>query len=989
MKIKNKKIIIGIIVSLTLISSISVLASVITHYTDKYSKNSILSNAVSNYNTSKLLNNKYSVSPNTLINNLTYINKYINSTLIVKEKLLKLSILGGRYDKSDKYKNDKKRKRSELAQFSHALKHVHRYGDQVGVTIDNSTTTLTKESGVISQIIPIIQDHPYTYNSYLNKLKISIPNISFFVDKDSSISSNNLNNKTSDISNNSYGFSINNTNLNSITFSSEENGVGAKTMYSIGSSIYAAAFTKISFQANIITFDNTTNSFKYETPTAKVIKTGKTSANTRLDSDNSEISNGNPNRTNSWTYFNSSRTALTSQNSSNNALTQNLPTPLTPNYLPDYFNTQLSNAAEAKINYNHISSFKNNHSLYYPAIFIPIFMPATIHIIGSIICSIVYIPIRKKAIENERLLNNNTISRLNQIERDITMQNLTKENYSAVTDGMYDRLDTVAGDLNKNPFKYEDRNQLLTRLATIRTSYNTEVIKTAGVHGIQLQRPVQVVGDDGVGSALDVPTDAQNTHKSAINDYIREATQGITSGDTEALIDAQPTLELLNITVEGDLINLTESLKKIKTEVDYIAEQDKILLTKKLEHCVSQINDLANIRRAQLHPTPDPKVDLDAGAKETLLVQPTDKQKVNKHDITEDIEFYNENMNDGTIKNMINGEQTVDGLNIIADSLIHPLQHSITKIETTKDFVTVADENVLITELQNCIEKINNIVSIKKGQINEILDPDSAAKEQVNRKDMYVDTKINEHKDKIDKLDDINDIDELDTVTFTIDTELNETYVYITKNEFKNKFNKTWLSRNIERLEKRLLTKTQKRKEVISKYPHNIVKGIEHDIVSIQNEIESTVHTFNNIQDVHNFMKKMSKKITQVVRVINNHNKSIKNSLIDLDNRIKALRANNDNSGLRRIDQLQQLIDENKISISKNLKDKKTELQEQKDIIEGVDKPSDTDKELAIAKKNDLENEIHFLEKDLAKIKTRKDNIAPFVTRELENVLFV
>ena len=42
-------------------------------------------------------------------------------------------------------------------------------------------------------------------------------------------------------------------------------------MYKVDSSIYAATFKKISFQASIITFDQTLNSFEYETPAAKVI----------------------------------------------------------------------------------------------------------------------------------------------------------------------------------------------------------------------------------------------------------------------------------------------------------------------------------------------------------------------------------------------------------------------------------------------------------------------------------------------------------------------------------------------------------------------------------------------------------------------------------------------------------------------------------------------------------------------------------------------
>ena len=51
-----------------------------------------------NHNVNYISSKKYTMAPNTLVSNLSYIRKYITSTLIIKEKMLKLSILGGKYD---------------------------------------------------------------------------------------------------------------------------------------------------------------------------------------------------------------------------------------------------------------------------------------------------------------------------------------------------------------------------------------------------------------------------------------------------------------------------------------------------------------------------------------------------------------------------------------------------------------------------------------------------------------------------------------------------------------------------------------------------------------------------------------------------------------------------------------------------------------------------------------------------------------------------
>ena len=445
---------------------------VILHYANRYNKVSLL-NVVNNNDKRKLPINKYSEVTNTLINNLTYINKYINSTLIIKENRLKLSILGGRYNKTARYKNDKKTKRSELASFSHALKHVHRYEDQVHSTIENSTFRLNKESGVISQIIPIIRNHPYTYNYYLNKMKVSIPDISFFINNNNLLSTNNLNSKTSDISNNSYGISTNNINLNSIANSSEEDGAGASIMYSAGSSIYYAAFKKITFQANIITFDINSNSFKYETPTAVENTTNKTISSIHFNLENSEILNDNYIKAYNSSYFCSSREVLSGLNSSNNNLVQNFPTPAIPSYLPDYFNKHLSNAAVAKVGYNHISSFKNNYSVYYPAIFIPL----SISLVENITIGNIHISLGFLTKKLQKKISNNFDAILNKLYQDIEIgskEEMSNEKFTIFTDATKDKFTLLERNVWKNPLKESDRNRILTIISNTKRDYNSK-----------------------------------------------------------------------------------------------------------------------------------------------------------------------------------------------------------------------------------------------------------------------------------------------------------------------------------------------------------------------------------------------------------------------------------------------------------------------------------------------------------------------------------
>ena len=146
---------------------------------------------------------------------------------------------------------------------------MHRYADQTRITIDNSTNSLIEENKIISKIILIIKSHPYTYVPYLNKKRLSIPNIGFFMNKNHFMNSKNLNSGIGNISNNEYCINQNNTTINSISLMVEEDGIDAKKVSAVGSSIYGSAFKKITFEAKTVIFDTSSNSFKYQTPTLR------------------------------------------------------------------------------------------------------------------------------------------------------------------------------------------------------------------------------------------------------------------------------------------------------------------------------------------------------------------------------------------------------------------------------------------------------------------------------------------------------------------------------------------------------------------------------------------------------------------------------------------------------------------------------------------------------------------------------------------------
>ena len=612
MKVQNKKIIIGIIASLVLVSSISVIAPVIAHYTNSYNKNSILLSAANNYNTRKLSNIKYPESTNTLITNLTYINKYINSTLIVKENRLRLSILGGKYDKSTKYKDVDNKKKSELAQFSHALKHVHRYGDQVRETIYNSINSLNKENSVIAQIIPIIKEHPYTYNIYLNEKKIFIPNISFFININDLNSRNNLDSKTSDISNNSYGISVNNTNLNSVAFSSEEDGTGAQTMLEMGSGVYAAAFTKITFQAQIITFNKTSNTFEYETPTAKENTTSATHASTKLDSENSEISSINSLKNNNLSYFNENRIILSNLNSLSNTKKSDLilpgiPIPINPNYLPNYFNKELLNAAVARVEYNHISSFKHNHSLYYPLIFSPFLV---VGVLGVIVVPVVirykYKKIVKRKIETDAAYNLHL--KIDKLDHDIENFNVsivTNEEFTTHVTDISTRISEIKTDIVNNPLSKSDKNRLTERFNDALKNYNTKTftrrleLQLSGIHDVYpIEEPPALNNSSALNNVQNQQlSQVQNQNKVNIERLIENYNTSETELNSQ--INAINNQEELDALIDSTKAIFVGTIVQLN-ENDYVSKNEKTRLIGEVQNILDEISNKAGVRSNQI-----------------------------------------------------------------------------------------------------------------------------------------------------------------------------------------------------------------------------------------------------------------------------------------------------------------------------------------------------------------------------------------------------
>ena len=389
MKSINKKYIIGIISSLLIASSASIFSSVISYSRNKKSKNLVQKKFSLRDNLVKSTNNNNHQFINTLINNLQYVEEYVKNTVIVKEKNLKLSILGGWYSKAQKKDNVRKTKMSQLAWFNNYTGiGVNRYAKQVKATIDNSTHYLGIEQSKINNIISIIKNHPYTYSLYLNKQNLIIPNINFFLNNKSS----NFYSKISNIRSNMYGINKSTDNLNNISENSEEATFGAKSINTSATSFTKALYKKITFQAKIITFNQKLNSYEYETPTSihkvnfsNIVDPTRVNQNTIT---NTENINTNSFITKNLSHFNSNKSVLTEFSSIlNNCLYTKISSNKYNNLLFSKKDT-VSDIAVARVQYKNIMDINSSPFFYNLLIGIPsiniIFMGVSLFILRKL-----------------------------------------------------------------------------------------------------------------------------------------------------------------------------------------------------------------------------------------------------------------------------------------------------------------------------------------------------------------------------------------------------------------------------------------------------------------------------------------------------------------------------------------------------------------------------------------------------------------------------
>ena len=454
MKVVNKKLIIGIISGLAIAISTSVLIPIIMHFSNIQDKNIILLNTANNFNQSYISNDSKNSNICSLINNLNYVKEYISDSVIIKQKKLKLSIRGGWLSKTAEKRKDKRTKESQLAWFNNNTGvGINRYTKQVEATIDNSTNNLNKENKNISNIISIIHSHPYTYQFYLNNSKSIIPNINFFISKPHSL--NNFSLKTSNISNNIFSVNTNSTNLNNVSLSTEEDGVSAKALTYCGSSLVNAVFKKVTFNAKIITFDFTSNSYKFAIPTSKVIKSNKKSRilqkNKLFKTNNTELSYFNGIDLNNSLYFNLSRIYLSRWNSLQDRITPSIIVPIFPSILNKHSNV----VSKATIKYKNIMTFKNNHSLYY-SIIGGILLNSVVVIISYLYMVKVW---RKRSIRISNLNSTTMLTELNNIDDRISNLHGTgsRQLFDHQAGKLYDELNYHESFINSKYFYFTNR----------------------------------------------------------------------------------------------------------------------------------------------------------------------------------------------------------------------------------------------------------------------------------------------------------------------------------------------------------------------------------------------------------------------------------------------------------------------------------------------------------------------------------------------------
>ena len=354
MKIKNKGYIIGIISILMLASSISIFVPFISNHILKHSKNSLL-NFPKKYSPIRGDMPDNNQTSNILIKRLSSVVEYVTNSVIPKQNKLKCSILGGTDDSGVNHK------KSELASFnSKTWIGKNRYSKETDATISNSVQRLKDEDKKINTIISVIKIHPYTYQAYLNKDGIIIPNIDFFINNENSIT----NLKSSKISNNLYTIGNTNPSINSVSLATEEATFSAKAISKSGMSLTRAVFSNISFTAKIITFNTKINGFQFASTTT-IKGNDKSTSNTMIPSSNSlntknsEFIGTTAPFINDSFYLSSNKINLSKSLSRNNTLLINSDAVSASNY--SSYNIVFG---IANINYNGVSQFRYNKLLY-------------------------------------------------------------------------------------------------------------------------------------------------------------------------------------------------------------------------------------------------------------------------------------------------------------------------------------------------------------------------------------------------------------------------------------------------------------------------------------------------------------------------------------------------------------------------------------------------------------------------------------------------
>ena len=327
-----------------------------------------------------MISNGYNTEITVLIRNLYFVYQYINQSVIGRQNILRLSINGGKLNKDKKYKT------SELSWFNKTTWiGINRFKSQVNATIKNSNYYLKAENKKINEIIQIIQNHPYTYQIYLNKNMLIIPNIKFFINNNNSTS---LNKNNKNISTNLFSIRGKNTSLNSISVNSEEALFGAKGIGKTSYSFTDALFKQISFKARILTFNEFANSYQFAKTTSNLYKNAGTkkilSKNSLLKSRTYQISNINYSNTTKSLITKESNEYLTQINSFNTPSDKiNIPR---INIFPHSFIIYNGIICNPEAMYKNILNFKNNKILYsFIIVFTVLYLPYISFSVGPLI----------------------------------------------------------------------------------------------------------------------------------------------------------------------------------------------------------------------------------------------------------------------------------------------------------------------------------------------------------------------------------------------------------------------------------------------------------------------------------------------------------------------------------------------------------------------------------------------------------------------------